>query len=119
MMQIMVNIPDELETAARNIAIRTHRKVEDVLQERLNQYVSETPVDWLFDGQLIDLMSSQLSDDHQSELSDLLEINRERIMSSTERKRLDELMQIYGQGMVQKAEATKEAVKRGLIPPLG
>ena len=119
MIRITVEIPDELESLARNVAARTHRKVEDVLQECLNQYLSETPVDWLFDGHLLDLMASQLSDDHQSELSDLLEINRERIMSSTERKRLDELMQIYGQGMVRKAEATKEAVKRGLIPPLG
>jgi acetylglutamate kinase len=67
---------------------------------------------------LLDLIASQLSDDQQSELSNLLEINRERIMSPNERKRLDELMQIYGQGMVRKAEATKEAVKRGLISPL-
>ena len=117
MIQITVDIPDELETAARNVAAGTHRKVEDILQERLDQFVSQTPVDWLFDSRLLDLMASQLSDDHQSELSDLLEINREGIMSPNERKRLDELMQIYGQGMVRKAEATKEAVKRGLISP--
>jgi hypothetical protein len=119
MMQITVDIPEELETAARNIAARTHHKVEYILQEWLDQRVSETPVDWLGDGDLLDLITRQLPDDHQTELSDLLEINRERIMSSDERKRLDELMQIYGQGMVRKAEATKEAVKRGLISPLG
>jgi hypothetical protein len=119
MMQITVEISDELETAAHNMAARTHRKVEDIIQDWLDQCVSETPVDWLGDGHLLDLIARQLPDDHQTELSDLLEINRERIMSPNERKRLDELMQIYGQGMVRKAEATKEAVKRGLISPLG
>ena len=117
-MKITIDISNELEDAARNIAIRTHRKVEDVLQEWLNQFVSQIPVDWLQDGQLLDLVHLKMSDDNQTELSDLLEINNERIMSPTERKRLDELMQLYGKGMVRKAEATKEAVKRGLISPL-
>jgi len=119
MIQITVDIPDEVEAAARNVAARQRRKVEDILQDWLNQYVSETPVEWQFDGRLIDLMSGKLSDKHQSELGDLLEINRERIMSPIERKRLDELMEIYGRNMVRKAQATKEAVKRGLISPLG
>ena len=119
MIQITVNIPDELETAARNRAAHTHRKVEDILQEWIDHCVAETPVHWLFDGHLLDLIARQLPDEYQNELSDLLQINRERIMSSDECKRLDELMQIYGQGMVRKAQATKEAVQRGLISPLG
>ena len=34
-------------------------------------------------------------------------------------RRLDELMDIYRRGMVQKAQALKVAVDRGLQPPLG
>lgn len=117
-MRIVVDIPDELEKAAHNMALRTHRNTEDVLREWLVQHVSEVPVNWLDDSRLLELIAEKLSDNDERELSDLLASNRERIMSLRERKRLDELMQIYGQGMVRKAEAMKEAVKRGLIPPL-
>jgi hypothetical protein len=79
---------------------------------------SKIDFDSLTNEKILELFEAQMPKQEQEELSDLLEINRERIMSSNERKRLDELMQIYGQGMVRKAEATKEAVRRGLIPPL-
>jgi hypothetical protein len=45
MIRITVEIPEELESAARNMAMREHRKMEDILQDWLNQYVSEIPVD--------------------------------------------------------------------------
>ncbi|MBA3874739.1 MAG: hypothetical protein H0X30_36890 [Anaerolineae bacterium] len=118
MIQITVDIPDELEAAVRNVAARTHRNVEDILQDWLEQYVSQTPTAWLDDARLLEIAETQMSEVHQEELSNLLEISREAIISPYQRNRLDELIQIYGQSMVRKAEAMKIAVERGLIPPL-
>ena len=54
----------------------------------------------------------------QSELSDLLARLREGERGESERARLDELMLVYRRGLVLKARAIKEAVRRGLKPPL-
>lgn len=67
---------------------------------------------------ILEVTCIQMPENQQSELSDLLALNREDRLTTDERKCLDELMQVYRQGMVQKAEATKIAVHRGLISPL-
>ena len=50
----------------------------------------------------------------QEELSDLLDLGGEGALEPADRVRLDELISIYRQGLVLKARAWKEAVKRGL-----
>jgi hypothetical protein len=55
-----------------------------------------------------------MTDDAQAELSQLLEQNREGLLTEPGRQRLDALMQIYRNGLVQKAEAWKVAVERDL-----
>ena len=119
MVQITLNIPDQLAQEARFVASRTHRRVEDVLQEWLNHYLSERPVEAMSDEAVLKLSEMQMPDYQQEEMSDLLELNRENRLTSTERKRLDELMTIYSQGMIRKAEALKVAVERELIAPIG
>jgi DNA polymerase/3'-5' exonuclease PolX len=64
------------------------------------------------------LRDQQMSEDQQREMSDLLARQREGSLDGVERCRLDELMHIYRRGMVQKAQALKVAVDRGLQPPL-
>ena len=54
----------------------------------------------------------------QRELGALLARQREGSLDGVERHRLNELMDIYRRGMVQKAQALKVAVDRGLQPPL-
>jgi hypothetical protein len=55
----------------------------------------------------------------QIELSDLLAQNGESELPPEKEQRCDELMLIYRQGLLLKAEALKVAVERKLIPPLG
>jgi uncharacterized protein YbgA (DUF1722 family) len=59
-----------------------------------------------------------MSEDQQRELGDLLARQREGSLDGIERRRLNELMDLYRRGMVQKAQALKVAVDRGLQPPL-
>lgn len=118
MAQVTLNLPEKIEQEARAEATRTKRQIEDVLQEWLERYTNELPVNLLADENVLELSEMQMSEQDQEELSDLLELNRENLLAPHDRKRLDELLQFYGQGMVRKAEALKVAVQRGLRRPL-
>ena len=105
--------------AARALALRTHRTVEDVLLDWLDRAATELPIEELPDDQVLALRDMQMSDDQQEELSELLARSREGTLGDHDRGRLDELMGAYRRGMVKKARALKIAVERGLQPPLG
>ena len=118
MAQFTLQVPEKIEREAHAEAVRSKRRIEDVLQEWLERYAEELPVESLPDERIIELSDMQLSDYQQRELSDLLALNRENQLSTENRVRLDELMRLYGLGMVRKAEAIKVAVQRGLRRPL-
>lgn len=79
----------------------------------------EVPVEMLKDAQVLALSYSYMPLDQQEELSDLLADQREGVITSAGRERLEELMQISRRGLLRKAEALKVAVERGLRAPLG
>ena len=116
---VILNIPEETAQQAQVIAATTKRRVEDVLTEWLNRSAAEIPVEELPDEEVLVLVNMMMSEPQQDELSDLLDDQREGLLTETGRARLDELMEIYQDGMLRKAEAIKVAVDRGLIPPLG
>lgn len=118
MVQITIDIPDQIAQDARVIAAKTKRRVEDVLQEWLRKYVEAMPIDSLPDKRVLELSQMQMTAAQQDELSDLLARNREGQLTIREQTRLDELMVVYRQGLVRKAEAVKVAVQRGLTPPV-
>jgi Tfp pilus assembly ATPase PilU len=74
-------------------------------------------IEHLSDQQILELCDRMMTDDDQTEMSQLLEQNREGSLTETGKQRLDALMQIYRTGMLQKAEAWKVAVDRGLKLP--
>jgi hypothetical protein len=115
---VTLEIPEEVERNAREVAARTQRRVEDVLTEWLGRAAAELPVDDLRDERVLELSNMEMPPEQQAMLSALLARNREGQISKLEREQLDELMQIYRRGLVRKAEALKVAVQRGLRPPL-
>ncbi|MSR54118.1 MAG: hypothetical protein EXS09_12625 [Gemmataceae bacterium] len=112
-----LDVPADLARRARSLAAATNRRVKDVVVEWLGQVIAESPVEALSDAEVLGLSRSQLSDDEQAAISDLL--GRQAELAKPERTRLDELLAIYRRGIVLKARATNEAVSRGLIPRLG
>jgi hypothetical protein len=115
---VTLEIPDVLAQNARDIAAQTHRRVEDVLVEWLARAATDLPVEQLPDDQVLALRDMDMDDAQQAELSELLARQREGVLTETERAQLDNLMRIYRNGMVRKAQALKVAVDRGLQPPL-
>jgi len=115
---VTLELPDKIAQNARRIAVKTDQPLADVLIAWLEQMATELPVEELADDQVISLSNMELDAAVQSELSDLLAVNREGVLTARQRLRLEELMQIYRHNLVRKAQAVKVAVDRGLRPPL-
>lgn len=115
---VMLELPEELALRAKEIAVRTDRRLEDVLIEWLDQAIAEPPIETLSDEQFLALCDLQMEAAQNEELSLLLAQNREGQLNENKQRRLDELMQTYRRGLVRKAQAIKVAVDRHLRPPL-
>ncbi len=77
--------------------------------------MDDLPIEPMSNDDVLALAALQMPKDQQQELSDLLDRQRERLLSDDERTRLDKLMLVYRDGMRQKAEAIKIAVARGIL----
>jgi hypothetical protein len=115
---VTLQIPDELARRARALAAATHRRFEDAVVDWLRRAVEEPAVESLPDDSLLALCDATLSAGDQEALTALLTGHREGSLSVEETAQLDELMAGYRQGLILKARALKEAVARGLRPPV-
>lgn len=115
---ITLHLPERVTITARLVAKRTERPLEDVLLDWLDRSAEDLPVEMLPDDQVLALAASQLPTDEQEELSGLLALNREGMLSARQHVRLDELMKDYRHGLVRKAQALQTAVEWGLMPAL-
>lgn len=89
-----------------------------MLIEWLDRAAHEIDPDSLSDEAVLALADAQMDEEQQDELSELLYLNQDGALSSTDRARLEELMQVYRRGLLRKAKALHVAVRRGLRPPL-
>lgn len=116
---VQLEVPEEVERLAREVATQEGSNVENVLTAWLEFASSNIPVHLLPDAEVLKLSRAQMTSAEQDELWQLLSQNNEGgELSQADRIRLDALMQIYRGGMLRKAEALKVAVLRGLRPPL-
>jgi hypothetical protein len=115
---VTLEIPDELVVSARAWAAAANRSLEDTLLEWIRSAMKEPPVDTLSKESLLALCDLELDALHQSELSDFLHQQREGLLSTEDRARMDFVLAEYRRGLVLKARALKEAVDRGLRPAL-
>jgi hypothetical protein len=116
--RVTVDLPDELAERLHAVAAQNQRRLEEVVLESIDRAVKEPAIELLSDAQVLALCASQMDASAQDELSDLLTANREGQLSESERRRLDELTQVYRRGLVRKAQALRVAEARGLRPRL-
>jgi hypothetical protein len=121
--QVILNLPDRLAKQVHEVAELTQRKPEDVLIEWLDSYacangdggsLDEIAIGDLSDEQILQLCDLQMSEPEQTQMSLLLEKQREGILQQGELEQLEGLLQVYRRGMVRKAEALKIAMGKGL-----
>jgi hypothetical protein len=129
-MEITLSLPDEWVAKAGRLASRSGRGVEEVIREALSLSFGGSgggqdldlsdSVPWKdrSDDDILRLSELRLSDTEDSLLTNLLGKQREQTLNDEERASLAALMRRYEDGLLLKAEALREAVSRGLVPPL-
>jgi hypothetical protein len=124
--QVTITLPDEVYKRAERFAHLANRDVASVLADTIlvsiplvrEDVLSSAPVSALTDEEVIGLTQLQMDFDQDQRLSTLLNRQQEGFLLDHERVELQTLMQIYQEGLLRKATALSEAVKRELIEPL-
>lgn len=88
------------------------------ISEMRSANLEVVPVLILSDEQVLALTELQMEPDQDEQLSFLLDRQQAGLLVGDERSELDSLMQVYREGLLRKATALSEAVKRRLISPL-
>lgn len=121
--QITITLPDEVYQQIERFARLANRDVASILADTIQNSIpliradvlDLKPVSDLSDEQVLALTELQMEPDQDARLSELLDRQQAGILVENERLELQILMQIYQEGLLRKAIALSEAVKRGLI----
>ena len=136
--QVIQSLPDEERLLLRDrlltdlFSFLDNNKATELFQNTetsdFNNTQSESPqhqpnlniptISTLSDNQIIALTELQMKSSQDQRLSQLLQIQQERAITTTEQSELEILMEIYQSGLMRKAQALNESVKRGLRQPL-
>jgi hypothetical protein len=124
--QITITLPDEVYQRAKRFARLANRDIASVLVDTIQLSIPPTradtlalvPISDLPDEQVLALTDLQMEPDQDECLSELLDRQQAGLLTENDRLELQVLMQIYQEGLLRKATALSEAVKRGLMEPL-
>ncbi|BBD60875.1 hypothetical protein NIES2109_36750 [Nostoc sp. HK-01] len=124
--RITITLPDEIYQRAERFARLANRDIASILADTIQLSIppvraevnSLEPVSVLSNEQVLALTELQMEAKQDTRLSELLDRQQAGTMTENELSELQTLMQIYQEGLLRKATALNEAVKRGLIEPL-
>ncbi|WP_228043822.1 hypothetical protein, partial [Dolichospermum sp. LEGE 00246] len=125
--QITITLPDDVYQKAEHFARLANRDLASILVDTIQfsippislEATTLEPVSALSDQQVLALTELQMESEEDIRLSELLDKQQAGIVTESEHSELQTLMQIYQEGLLRKATALSEAVKRGLIKELG
>lgn len=119
--QLTIDVPDDTYQIAQHIARSTGQSVEDIVSHLLGYSLPFVPrinpkQSWsdLTDAEVIALTELQMTAEADVRHSELLEKQNAEALTVDERFELQRLDQLYRIGLVYKAQALAEAVRRGL-----
>lgn len=124
--QVTVTLPDAVYRNAVRLAQLTQREVGEVLTDTLalslpmlpDDTEVAVPIGELSDQELLALTMLELPAAQDRQLSTLLDRQQAGGLTAEEQRQLAGLMQAYHAGLLRKAQALQEAVRRGLREPL-
>jgi len=124
-MRVELSLPDEVYHRAQRLAQVSHRGITDVLVDTLSLSLpliesteGDTPLSALSDVEIGALTHLQLEPRDDQRLTVLLDEQQAGELTDPQRAELWTLMQRYQIGLLRKAQALQEAVRRGLRKPL-
>ena len=124
--QVTVKLHGELYENAKRWATITRRDLPDTLADVIALVLgpidlapgSAKPIAQLSNREVLALSHARLKPGQGRRLSDLLQKQREGVLTGRERRDLAALIQVYNQIWLRQSEALAEAVRRGLREPL-
>jgi hypothetical protein len=120
--EISLTLPDTVLEQAQLWAKHSGRPLDAFLAEAIELSlqpfgIAPKELDEWSNDEVLKASEIQLSAGDEARLSELLDRQRESLLSANEAAQLQQLMVLYQQGLLLKAMATQEAVKRGLKTP--
>src|SRR5262245_37561192 len=123
--QITLTLPPGFLERARALARRAGRPVEELLTETLqlsldplgNGSDDRPPESWS-DEEVLAAADRQMPPSEDARLSELLARQQAGTLVASDRGELNALMGLYQRLLLQKAQGWREAVRRGLRPPV-
>jgi hypothetical protein len=120
--QILVDLPDDTYKRVVSIARLTGRAVEEIIATTVTLSLDpidtistdETSIETLSDHEVLALTEFQMDTVQDQRLSGLLNKQQAGTLTQDENAELLVLMQTYQTGLLRKAQALAEAVRRGL-----
>ena len=122
--QLTLNLSESLMRRAQAVANRAGRSVNDLLAESIElslkpwSHSADVELRQCSDDDVIQACDLQMSATDDDRLSQLLSDQQSASLTAAEQAELTALMQVYQEGLVRKAEALSESVRRGLRGPV-
>jgi hypothetical protein len=124
---VTINLPDEVYQRADRFARLANRDLASIITDTFvsslppisSKIDTLQPVGQMSDPAVLELANSSMPEPQDDRLSELLAKQREGELTLEEPQELESLMQIYNEGWLRKTAGLVEAVKRGLMEPLG
>jgi predicted transcriptional regulator len=123
---VTINLPDDIYHRAERFAVLSNQDLSSVLTDTIvhslpsiSSALDRMPsISSLTDPEIIALTQLEMESSEDTRLSKLLDKQQAGTLVENDSIELDGLMQIYREGLLRKATALAEAVKRGLMEPL-
>ena len=122
--QLTLDLPENLVARAQSIALSAGQSVNDLLAESIELSlkpwgaVVEGDIHQCGDEEVLNACGLELSKEDDRRLTELLQQQQAETLLGHEQAELASLMQVYQEGLARKAEALREAVRRGLRGPV-
>src|SRR6266849_2881562 len=120
--EVSLSLPDNVYHQAAHLAQLMNRDVSRILAEAIESALSPLgmsasvlpPVEELSDAEVLEAAELRMDKARGKRLGRLLDRQQAGKLRETERGELASLMQVYHELLVRKAQALREAVRRGL-----
>lgn len=124
--QVTLNLPESVYYQAEQLAQLRCQEITEILSETLALLLPPGPLDLNLpdhitqasDTELFNLTQTELPSDQDQRLSLLLARQQAVSLTTAEQSELHQLLDLYQQGLLQKAQALNAGVQRGIISPI-
>ena len=119
-MEVTISLPDKVFANVANLASKTHRRVDEVIVEKIEREFSldvedlEKQIAVCSDREVVELSNLQMPEKQDRRLSFLLQKQGEKDLAKSERKELWKLMEANRLTTLKKAFSLRELSRRGL-----